>query len=162
MVLFELLLVESMSYGSACISLGDSQNAPTRWVLALFVGFLNFWSAAPNFRSVVWGGMCILFEICEKRPFQKCMGWGRVGCHTFEHKAGTWTMHGSEHCTGDHRLFRFRIVVIVAPLHKDWDPVGAHITLLVNGDIFLQFFSILQLVCLHRHPPCVEAWPTGC
>ena len=20
--------------------------------------------------------MCILFEICEKRPFQKCMGWG--------------------------------------------------------------------------------------
>ena len=23
-------------------------------------------------------GMCILFEICEKRPFQKCMGWGGV------------------------------------------------------------------------------------
>ena len=22
------------------------------------------------------GGMCILFEICEKRPFQKCMGRG--------------------------------------------------------------------------------------
>ena len=22
------------------------------------------------------GGMCILVEICEKRPFQKCMGWG--------------------------------------------------------------------------------------
>ena len=21
-----------------------------------------------------WGGMWILFEICEKRPFQKCMG----------------------------------------------------------------------------------------
>ena len=19
--------------------------------------------------------MCMLFEICEKRPFQKCMGW---------------------------------------------------------------------------------------
>ena len=20
--------------------------------------------------------MCMLFEICEKKPFQKCMGWG--------------------------------------------------------------------------------------
>ena len=25
------------------------------------------------------GGMCMLFEICEKRPFQKCMGWGGGG-----------------------------------------------------------------------------------
>ena len=22
------------------------------------------------------GGMCMLFEICGKTPFQKCMGWG--------------------------------------------------------------------------------------
>ena len=73
------------------MSLGDMQNAPTRWVLGLFVGFLNFRSVAPNFRSV-WGGggggggMCILFEICEKMPFQKCVGWGGG---KGEHKAGT-------------------------------------------------------------------------
>ena len=48
---------------------------PTRWVLVLFVGSLNFGSNAPNFRPS-WGGMCILFEICEKRSFQKCMGGG--------------------------------------------------------------------------------------
>ena len=23
-----------------------------------------------------WEGMCILFEICGKRSFEKCMGWG--------------------------------------------------------------------------------------
>ena len=55
-------------------SLGIIQSAPTRWVLALFLGFMNFWSNAPKFRFVGGGG--ILFEICEKRPFQKCMGWG--------------------------------------------------------------------------------------
>ena len=99
---------------TGCISLGDIQNAPTRWVLALFVGVPNSWSVVPNFRSMgggvgmtpwcvvlvcSWrrlladrhslpfpctlslrgggGGMCILFEICEKMPFQKCMGWGQ-------------------------------------------------------------------------------------
>ena len=46
--------------------------------------------------------------------------------------------------------------MIVVPLHKGWDPIGAHITLLVNGNIFLQFSPILQPACLHRHPPCVE------
>ena len=30
--------------------------------------------------------MCMLFEICEKRPFQKCMGWGGVGGHSFAHR----------------------------------------------------------------------------
>ena len=69
-----------------CISLGDIRYAPTRWVLALFLGFVNFWSNVPKFRPF-WGGMCILFEICEKGPFQKCMGlgwgWGVDG-HIFE------------------------------------------------------------------------------
>ena len=29
-----------------------------------------------NHRGGGGGGMCILFEICKKTPFQKCMGWG--------------------------------------------------------------------------------------
>ena len=47
--------------------------------------FFNFRPMHQNF--VPWGGgMCILFEICEKRPFQKCMGWGGgLGGRIFEH-----------------------------------------------------------------------------
>ena len=52
---------------------GDVRYAPTRRVLALLLGFVEFRSDAPYFRWG-WGGICILFEICEKRPFQKCMG----------------------------------------------------------------------------------------
>ena len=58
------------------ISLGDIRYAPTRWVLALLLGFVNFWSNVPKFR-LFRGGMCTLFEIHEKRLFQQCMGWGR-------------------------------------------------------------------------------------
>ena len=58
--------------GALGISLGDIQNVPTRWVLALFPDFLNFRSDLPKlgFRR---GGGGIIFEICEKRLFQKCM-----------------------------------------------------------------------------------------
>ena len=32
--------------------------------------------------------MCVLFEVCEKRPFQKGMSWGGgLGCHIFEHQS---------------------------------------------------------------------------
>ena len=70
--------------GHECISLGDIQNVPTRSKFAIFQGFLTFWSNALKFRSI-GGGMCMLFEICEKRLFQKCMGWGGVGDHIFEY-----------------------------------------------------------------------------
>ena len=40
---------------------------------------------------VPWGGgICILFEICVKRPFQKCMGWGGIGDHIFEYRGRTF------------------------------------------------------------------------
>ena len=32
----------------------------------------------------------MLFEICEKRPFQKCMGWGGIGDHIFEYRGRTF------------------------------------------------------------------------
>ena len=70
------------------ISLGDIRNLPTRSKFALCQSFLNFLSNAPKCRSMGaggGGGMCILFEICEKRAFQKCMGWGEgVGGDIFE------------------------------------------------------------------------------
>ena len=36
------------------------------------------------------GGMCMLFEICKKTPFQKCMGWGGIGGHIFEYRGRTF------------------------------------------------------------------------
>ena len=40
--------------------------------------FRHFSTFGPMHQNVVTlgGGMCMLFEICEKTPFQKCMGWG--------------------------------------------------------------------------------------
>ena len=65
----------------AAISLGDIHNMPTFWVLALF-GIYSFCFHVQTCRHLGGGGMCILFEICKKTPFQKCMGWGRGGgCH---------------------------------------------------------------------------------
>ena len=40
--------------------------------------------------------MCMLFEICEKRPFQKCMGWGGVGGHSFAHRAVQGRTHRAQ------------------------------------------------------------------
>ena len=57
------------------ISLGDIQNLPTFWVLALFGTFYNFRFCVQTCRHL-GGGMCILFEMCKKTPFQKCMGLG--------------------------------------------------------------------------------------
>ena len=34
--------------------------------------------------------MGILFEICEKRPFQKCMCEGGIGDHIFEYRGRTF------------------------------------------------------------------------
>ena len=65
-------------------------------------------------------------------------------------------MHSTEQCTGAHCLFRIRIVTIVVPHHKGWDPIAARVALLVDGNIFLQFFPILQPAGLHRDPPCIE------
>ena len=72
----------------AHISLGDIQNLPTLWVLALFGSFCNFRFHVQTCRHL-GGGMCILFEICKKTPFQKCMGLGGRGCH-FSAQHNTW------------------------------------------------------------------------
>ena len=64
-------------YISLSLSLWDIRSMPTRSVFTFFQTFLNFWRNAPKCRHL-GGGMCMLFEICGKTPFQKCMGWG--GC----------------------------------------------------------------------------------
>ena len=110
------------------ISLGDIRFMPTRSEFAIFRGFFN----APIHQNfVLKGGVC---ACCEKRPFQKCMGGG-VGGHSFEHRAEQETTHRTGHCSRDHSLFAIRAAVIVAALHKGGDSIGAHIPLLVTGNI---------------------------
>ena len=92
------------------------------------------------------------------------LGGRGVGGHIFEHRAGNWTTHWTEHYTGVNSLFQIRIVALVVPLHKGWDPIGACIALLVTGNIFLHFPSVLQPLCLHfqgfsEHNP--HAPPSG-
>ena len=59
---------------SISISLCLIQNVPTLCVLPVFVIFP---SLAPMCKHITTseGRLCIPFEICEKRPFQKCIGW---------------------------------------------------------------------------------------
>ena len=63
---------------------------------------------------------------------------------------------GHKQWSRDHSLFRIRFVVIVAPFHKGRDSIGAHIPVLVTGNIFLQFFPIPQPAWLYWYPPCVQ------
>ena len=42
----------------------------------VFPGVFELLVQCAKISSLWVGGMCILFEICEKRPFQKCMGGG--------------------------------------------------------------------------------------
>ena len=105
-----------------------------------------------------WGG-CVYFlkSVRKDRCRNVWVGGGGVGDHIFEHRAANGTMY-TKHAKRrlDHLLFGFRAVVIVAPLHKGWDLIGAHTPLLVNGIMFLRFSPILQPVRLHRHSPRVE------
>ena len=59
------------------ISQGHSERANAVG-FGTFCGFSKLLVCCANLSSV-WGGMCILFEICEKMLFQKCMGWGGGG-----------------------------------------------------------------------------------
>ena len=59
-----------------CISLWGTFIICQREANPHFFGVFFAQSDAPKFRSLGEGGTCILFEIHEKRPFQKCMGLG--------------------------------------------------------------------------------------
>ena len=133
---------------------------PTFWVLALFGIFYNFCFHVQTCRHLGGGGgMCILFEICKKTPFQKCMGLGGGGgvVVTFFNVAQhvgrctqTW------HCTVHPFLFRITVIVSIPFFRQGWDPIRADIPLFVDRDIFLQFLPILQPPCIHWHPTFVK------
>ena len=98
--------------------------------------------------------MCILFEICEKRPFQKCMGWGGVDDHIFEQmelQSGRCTGQGNARGTTDYS--ESESSPLLPPFHKGRDPIGAHIPLLVNWNIFFSFSQSCSLRALAgTHP----------
>ena len=106
---------------------------------------------------VTWGGgMCILFEICKKRPFQKCMGWGRGGLPFFSVAQHIGQCTQTWHCTVHPFFFRITVIVSIPFFRQGWDPIRAYIPLFVDRDICLQFLPILQPPCLHRHPTFVK------
>ena len=129
---------------------------PTRWVLALQF----FWIFGPMHQNIVplrgGGGVCVHFlKSVRKGRFRNVWVRGEIGGHIFEHRAGNGTVYTKHALQSlDHSLFGFRIVVLVAPLHKGWDSIRAD--MFVNRNIFLQFSPILQPACLHRHPACIE------
>ena len=108
-----------------------------------FRQFLQLLLPCANMSSLGGGGgMCILFEICKKTPFQKCMGWGRGGGLPFSSVAQhigrctqTW------HCTVHPFLFRITVTVSIAFFRQGWDPIRADIPLFVDRDMFLQFYE---------------------
>ena len=116
------------------ISLGIIQIAPTRWVLAFFQGFMIFWSNAPKFRPIALGGGYVYtFEICEKRPFQKCMGGAGGWMITFLSK---WSCKVDD--AQDRAMLEGPLIIPnpnrphCCPFPHGRDPIGAHIPLLVN------------------------------
>ena len=86
--------IPSPMYGQH-ISLGHSVPANTEQI-HIFPGFSQLLVQCTKM-SLLWGGgMCMLFKICEKRPFQKCMGWGGVGGHSFAHRAVQGRTHRAQ------------------------------------------------------------------
>ena len=80
-----LVLVSCFSCAATVhtISLGDIRYAPTWWVLALFLGFVNFWSNAPKCRLWGGGGVCVYFlKSVRKGRFRNV--WVGGGGHIFE------------------------------------------------------------------------------
>ena len=126
-------------------------------------GLWHFSAFSTSFASmckhvITWGGggggMCILFEICKKTPFQKCMGWGGVTFFSVAQHIGRCTQ--TWHCTVHPFLFRITVIVSIPFFRQGWDPIRADIPLFVDRDIFLQFLPILQPTCLHWHPTFVN------
>ena len=77
------------------MSFDPDTGLPTLCVLALFEMFCNFCFDVQTCHHIGGWGMCIFFEICEKKPFQKCMAGGGVGVggHIFQDSATHWTVH---------------------------------------------------------------------
>ena len=88
--------------------------------------------------------MCILFDICEKNPFQKCMGQGGGRGSHFSLQHNTLDGAGKH---GTALLYHFS--------GRAGTPLRETSPCLWTGT-FLQFFQILQPPCLHWHPPFVK------
>ena len=80
------------------ISLGDIRFMPMRWVLALFLVSLNFWSNAQNFVPLRGVSVDFLKSARKGRFGNVCIRGG--GGHIFEHRAGNWTTHRMEQRSG--------------------------------------------------------------
>ena len=77
------------------ISLGDIQNMPTFWVLALFGKFLQLLLPCANMSSR-WGGggVCVhCLKSARKRHFRTVWVGGGGGVAIFQRSTTHWTVH---------------------------------------------------------------------
>ena len=83
--------------------------------------------------------MCMLFEICEKTPFQKCMGGvGGVGGHSFAHRAVNGRTHRAQAM-----LQGSPIIPNPIRCHRCLFPQGPHI----SGDLHVSHFAPNRRQC---------------
>ena len=78
------ILAPQLSAEHCYMSLGDIRFVPRRWVLAFFLGFLNFSSDVPNFVPLGGGGGYVytFLESLRKGRFRNvCVGAGGRWTH---------------------------------------------------------------------------------
>ena len=150
------------SVRSVWISLGDIQNLPTLWVLALFGSFCNFCFRVQTCRHL-GGGMCILFEICKKTPFQKCMGLGGRGCD-FSAQHNTWG-GAHKHSTAPFIHFYSESLSLSALLFsgRAGTPLGQTSPCLWTGTYFFNFCQSCNLRAFTGTQPSLRGsvWTGG-
>ena len=139
------------------ISRGYSQHAN-------FVGFATFW----HFLQVLlpcgnmlspWGGgvggMCILFEICKKTPFQKCMGWGGFTFFSVAQHIGRCTQ--TWHCTIHLHFYSESLSSSAFPFSgRAGTPLGQTSPCLWTGTYFFNFCQSCNLCAFTGTQPSIR------
>ena len=90
---------------------------------------------------VTLGGVCVSFlKSVRKGRFRNVWVGGGVGGHSFAHRAVNGRTHRAQAMPQGSLIIPNPFIVIVAPFHKGQDSIGAHIPLLVTGNILFSMF----------------------
>ena len=125
-------------------------------------GFWHFSVVSATFASAckhvvsLGGGMCILFEMCKKTPFQKCMGLGGRGCD-FSAQHNTWDS-AHKHSTAPFIHFYSESLSLSALLFsgRAGTPLGQTSPCLWTGTYFFNFCQSCNLRAFTRTQPSLR------
>ena len=123
---------------SGALSLGDIQNMPTFWVLALFGNVDNFCFHVQICRHP-GGGVCVYFlKSARKRHFRNVWVGGRGGLPFFSVAQHIGRCTQTWHCTVHPFLFRITAIVSIPFFRQGWYPNRADIPVFVDRDVGLR------------------------